>query len=67
MLNQTRVNRLAGLFACGGGPGNSYIGLSDGMTHRLQVPSSGVVDYTIDYDLRQAVTCLPGRRRRPKT
>jgi hypothetical protein len=60
-----------------GDPGNSYITLSDGTMHGLQVPSgsetglklvsgftvpsSGVVDYTIDFDLRQAITCPPGQ------
>lgn len=60
-----------------GDPGNSYITLSDGTMHGLQVPSgaetglklvsgftvtsSGVVDYTIDFDLRKAITCPPGQ------
>jgi len=60
-----------------GNPSNSYIVLSDGTMHGLQVPSgsetglklvtgftvpsSGVVDYTIDFDLRQAITCPPGQ------
>src|SRR5882672_6075749 len=60
-----------------GNPSNSYITLSDGTMHGLQVPSgsetglklvsgftvpsSGVVDYTIDFDLRKAVTCPPGQ------
>jgi hypothetical protein len=60
-----------------GNPGNSYIMLSDGTMHGLQVPSgfesglklvsgftvssSGVVDYTIDFDLRKAITCPPGQ------
>jgi hypothetical protein len=60
-----------------GNPSNSYITLSDGTMHGLQVPSgsqtglklvsgftvpsSGVVDYTIDFDLRQAITCPPGQ------
>ena len=59
-----------------GDPSNSYIVLSDGTMHGLTVPSgsetglklvsgftvpaSGVVDYTIDFDLRQAITCPPG-------
>src|SRR5882762_2034522 len=59
-----------------GNPSNSYIMLSDGTMHGLQVPSgsetglklvsgftvpsSGVVDYTIDFDLRKAITCPPG-------
>ena len=60
-----------------GDPSNSYITLSDGTMHGLQVPSGsqtglklvsgfavpdgGVVDYTIDFDLRQAITCPPGQ------
>jgi len=60
-----------------GDPANSYITLSDGTTHGLQVPSgsetglklvsgfsvpdSGVVDYTIDFDLRQAIICPAGQ------
>ena len=60
-----------------GDPGNSYITLSDGTTHGLQVPSgsqtglklvsgfsvpeSGVVDYAIDFNLRQAITCPAGQ------
>ena len=60
-----------------GNPSNSYITLSDGTMHGLQVPSgsqtglklvsgftvpsSGVVDYSIDFDLRQAITCPPGQ------
>jgi hypothetical protein len=60
-----------------GDPGNSYITLSDGSMHGLQVPSGsetglklvsgftvssgGVVDYTIDFDLRKAITCPPGQ------
>jgi hypothetical protein len=60
-----------------GDPSNSYITLSDGSMHGLLVPSgaqtglklvsgfvvpnSGVVDYTIDFDLRQAITCPPGQ------
>ena len=59
-----------------GDPANSYITLSDGSMHGLQipsgaetglklvsgfmVPSSGVVDYTVDFNLRQAITCPPG-------
>jgi hypothetical protein len=59
-----------------GNPGNSYLILSDGTMHGLEVPSgsetglklvsgftvpsTGVVDYTIDFDLRQAITCPPG-------
>jgi hypothetical protein len=60
-----------------GDPSNSYITLSDGTMHGLQVPSgaetglklvsgftvtsSGVVDYTVDFDLRKAITCPPGQ------
>jgi Domain of unknown function (DUF4382) len=60
-----------------GNPGNSYITLSDGTMHGLQVPSgsetglklvsgftvsaSGVVDYTIDFDLRKDITCPTGQ------
>ena len=60
-----------------GDPSHSYIVLSDGTTHGLLIPSgaetglklvsgfdvsaSGVVDYTIDFDLRKAVTCPPGQ------
>ncbi len=60
-----------------GNPSNSYIMLSDGTMYGLEVPSgsetglklvtgftvpsSGVVDYTIDFDLRQAITCPPGQ------
>lgn len=60
-----------------GSANNSYIELADGSVHGLQipsgaetglklvtgfmVPSSGVVDYTIDFDLRKAVTCPPGQ------
>ncbi len=60
-----------------GDPGNSYITLSDGTMHGLQVPSgfetglklvsgftvpaSGVVDYTIDFDLRKSITCPSGQ------
>lgn len=60
-----------------GNPSNSYIMLNDGTMHGLQVPSgsetglklvsgftvpsSGVVDYTIDFDLRKAITCPPGQ------
>jgi len=59
-----------------GDPSHSYIVLSDGTMHGLTVPSgsetglklvsgftvpsSGVVDYTIDFDLRKAITCPPG-------
>jgi Domain of unknown function (DUF4382) len=60
-----------------GDPSNSYIVFSDGAMHGLQVPSgsetglklvsgftvpsTGVVDYTIDFDLRQAVICPGGQ------
>lgn len=60
-----------------GDPSNSYIVLSDGTTHGLLIPSgaetglklvsgftvpvSGVVDYTVDFDLRKSVTCPPGQ------
>jgi Domain of unknown function (DUF4382) len=60
-----------------GDPSHSYIVLSDGTMHGLQVPSgsetglklvsgftvpsTGVVDYTIDFDLRQAIVCPPGQ------
>ena len=60
-----------------GSANNSYIVLADGSMHGLlipsgaqtglklvtgfTVPSSGVVDYTIDFDLRQSVTCPPGQ------
>lgn len=60
-----------------GNASNSYINLSDGSQKALQVPSgsqtglklvsgfqvpdSGVVSYTIDFDLRKAVTCPPGQ------
>lgn len=60
-----------------GDPSNSYIVLSDGSMHGLMVPSgaetglklvsgftvpsSGVVDLTIDFDLRQAIVCPPGQ------
>jgi hypothetical protein len=65
------------LVVADGDPGNSYITLSDGTMHGLQVPSgfetglklvsgftvssSGVVDYTIDFDLRKAITCPTGQ------
>jgi Domain of unknown function (DUF4382) len=64
------------LVVADGDPGNSYIVLSDGSMHGLMVPSGaqtglklvsgfivpdgGVVDYTIDFDLRQAIVCQPG-------
>jgi hypothetical protein len=60
-----------------GNPSNSYVTLSDGTMHGLlvpsgsetglklvsgfTVPSSGVVDYSIDFDLRKAITCPPGQ------
>ena len=60
-----------------GDPSHSYIILSDGTMHGLQIPSgaetglklvtgfdvtaSGVVDYTIDFDLRKSVTCPGGQ------
>jgi len=65
------------MVAADGNPSNSYITLSDGTVHGLQVPSgsetglklvtgftvpsSGVVDYSIDFNLRQAITCPPGQ------
>jgi Domain of unknown function (DUF4382) len=58
-----------------GNPSNSYMTLSEGTMHGLQVPDtnglklvsgftvpgSGVVDYTIDFDLRKAITCPTGQ------
>jgi hypothetical protein len=60
-----------------GNAANSYITLSDGTMHGLQVPSgennglklvtgltvpeAGVVDFTIDFDLRKAITCPGGQ------
>ncbi|MDE0856883.1 MAG: DUF4382 domain-containing protein, partial [Nevskia sp.] len=60
-----------------GDPSNSYIQLSDGSVHGLQVPSgsesglklvsgfvvpaSGIADYTIDFDLRKSIVCPPGQ------
>jgi hypothetical protein len=60
-----------------GSANNSYIDFADGTRRGLQVPSgsetgfklvsgftvpsSGVVDYTIDFDLRKAITCPPGQ------
>lgn len=60
-----------------GDPSHSYIILSDGTMHGLQIPSgaetglklvtgfnvpaSGVVDYTIDFDLRKSVICPGGQ------
>jgi hypothetical protein len=65
------------LVVADGDPSNSYITMSDGTMHGLQVPSgsetglklvsgftvpsSGVADYTIDFDLRKAITCPPGQ------
>lgn len=65
------------LVVADGDASNSYIVLSDGSMHGLMVPSgaetglklvsgftvpsSGVVDYTIDFDLRQAVVCPAGQ------
>jgi hypothetical protein len=55
---------------------DSYIELADGrhgliipsgaqtglkLVSGFTVPSSGVVDYTIDFDLRKAITCPPGQ------
>src|ERR1700756_194312 len=60
-----------------GNGNKSYVQSADGTMHGLRVPSgsetglklvsgftvpsSGVVDYTIDFDLRQAITCPPGQ------
>ena len=60
-----------------GDPSNSYITLSDGTMHGLLIPSgaetglklvsgfdvpaSGVVDYTVDFDLRRSITCPTGQ------
>jgi hypothetical protein len=60
-----------------GSANNSYIDFADGSRFGLRipsgsetgfklvsgftVPSSGVVDYTIDFDLRKAITCPPGQ------
>jgi hypothetical protein len=65
------------LVTADGDPSHSYIVLSDGSMHGLMVPSgaetglklvsgftvpmSGVVDYTIDFDLRQAIVCPAGQ------
>ena len=65
------------LVVADGDPNNSYITLTDGTTEGLlvpsgtqtglklvsgfNVPSSGVVDYTVDFDLRKAITCPPGQ------
>jgi hypothetical protein len=65
------------LVVADGDPTNSYITMSDGTMHGLQVPSGaqtglklvsgftvpggGVADYTIDFDLRKAITCPPGQ------
>jgi hypothetical protein len=40
-------------------PGGSQTGLK--LVTGFTVPSSGVVDYSIDFDLRQAITCPPGQ------
>ena len=56
---------------------NSYVELAEGTVHGLlvpsgaetglklvsgfTVPSSGVADYTIDFDLRKGITCPPGQ------
>lgn len=69
---QVRLNVVAD-----GDPSHSSITLSDGTQHGLSVPSgtqtglklvsgftvpaSGVVDYTIDFNLRDSVTCPPGQ------
>lgn len=69
---QVRLNVVAD-----GSANNSYIVLADGSMHGLLIPSgaqtglklvtgftvpgSGVVDYTIDFDLRQSITCPPGQ------
>jgi len=60
-----------------GNPSNSYMDFANGSRLGLRVPSgsetgfklvsgftvpsSGVVDYTIDFDLRKAITCPPGQ------
>ena len=60
-----------------GSANNSYIDFADGSRFGLivpsgsetgfklvsgfTVPSTGVVDYTIDFDLRKAITCPPGQ------
>lgn len=60
-----------------GDPADSYITLSDGTQHGLRVPSGeqsglklvsgfeapagGVANYTVDFDLRKAITCPPGQ------
>src|SRR5437016_8882753 len=65
------------LVVADGDPSNSYITLSDGTMRGLQVPSGsqtglklvsgfavpsgGVADFTIDFDLRKAITCPPGQ------
>ena len=40
-------------------PSGSETGLK--LVSGFTVPSSGVVDYTIDFDLRKAITCPPGQ------
>jgi hypothetical protein len=65
------------LVTADGSANNSYIDMADGSRFGLRipsgaetglklvsgftVPSSGVVDYTIDFDLRKAITCPPGQ------
>src|SRR2546425_4224440 len=65
------------LVVADGDPSNSYITLSGGTMRGLQVPSGsqtglklvsgftvpsgGVADFTIDFDLRKAITCPPGQ------
>jgi hypothetical protein len=65
------------LVVADGDAGNSYIALSDGSMHGLTIPSgaqtglklvsgftvpaSGVADYTVDFDLRKAITCPGGQ------
>ncbi len=65
------------LVVADGDPSNSYITLSDGTMQGLQVPSGsqtglklvsgftvpsgGVADFTIDFDLRKAITCPSGQ------
>lgn len=60
-----------------GDPVDSYITLSDGTDHGLRVPSGnqtglklvsgfnvpdgGIANYTVDFDLRKAITCPPGQ------
>jgi len=60
-----------------GSANNSYMDMADGSKFGLRipsgaetglklvsgftVPSSGVVDYTVDFDLRKSITCPPGQ------